>query len=305
MSFEYNLISAMKAHGLYINSINMETGKYHRFRSLGTCKTKCCEYRVFTNEMGAHFKCFRRGIDKIWFSDAKALTPSDRLLLDVERECAERARLCAQAKLSAKCQDFYDRIPTGTPIKHPYVCRKGIYPHGAKLMRGMLLLPVRNLDFDVISIQFIKPNGFKQFKAGAPVSGGMIWLGGHLERSYSGILRICEGWSTGCTIHSITKSPVVCALNAYNLVKVAQLFKDYYPAAHVKICADNDCWGKDNVGLKCALQASNATGYAVHYPTFDGLDVSGKPTDFNDLYALTGSAIVKNQLIRLFAKDVR
>ena len=159
------------------------------------------------------------------------------------------------------------------------------------------MLPMHDIDGDIQSLQFIHQNGFKQFKTGAATSEGMIWLDGWQPRNFAGVIRLCEGWSTGCTIYSITKSPVVCALNAWNLVKVANLFKRYYHDALIKICADNDQWGKENVGLEQGIIASSITGFSLHYPTFDGLDISNKPTDFNDLLALTDVGCVKKQLI--------
>ncbi len=305
MSFEYDLICAMRESDLHINSINTETGKYHRFRSLGTCKTKCCEYRVFENQLGAHFKCFRRGIDRFWFANREqVLSMSDRRLIQEERDRVNRERLAGYARMSSKCVRFLalaERLGV-TPTHHPYVLRKRIYPHAARLVRGLIVLPVLDIEGRLMSLQFIKPNGFKQFKAGAPASEGAIWLGGHLPEGYNGVVRLCEGWSTGCTIYSITKSPVICALNAYNLVKVAIQVKQYYPDAHVKICADNDAWGKDNVGLECALKAAQQTGYIIHYPMFEGLDTFMQPTDFNDLYLLAGRDIVRKQLISIRGK---
>ncbi len=307
MNFEYDLIAAMREWDLHINSINLEVGKYHRFRSLGTCKTKCCEYRVFENQLGAHFKCFRRGIDRFWFAkDRSVLTTYEKEQMQAERDHVTRERIAAQSRMSSKCAKFMTVAgrSTETPSQHPYVRRKGIYPHGAHLVRDMLVLPILDIEGSVMSLQFIKPNGFKQFKTGAPTAEGMIWLGGYKTPDYRGIVRLCEGWSTGCTIYSITKSPVICALNAYNLIKVASALRTYYPETPIKICADNDQWGKENVGLKCANQASLMTGYALHYPTFDNVGTFNKPTDFNDLYLLGGVETTKNQLI-LIRETVR
>ena len=297
MQFEYDLISAMREYDLFINSINLEAGKYHRFRSIGTCKTKCCEYRIFENQLGAHFKCFRRGIDRFWFANSER-QPSmeDRRQMAEERSRIERERKAHQTRMASKCEAFFGK-PLLAPHDHPYVQRKQIFPHYAKQARRMLVLPVHNIHREMQSLQFIKRNGFKQFKTGAPSSEGMIWLCEPLPMDYAGVIRICEGWSTGCTIRMITKSPVVCALNAYNLPKVAILIRRHFQQAMGKICADNDQWGKENVGLTCGREASSKAGYALHYPDFTGLDSSGKPTDFNDLYAVAGGEIVKRQLI--------
>jgi putative DNA primase/helicase len=297
MSFEYDLICAMREYDLHTNSLNLEPGKYHRFRSLGTCKTKCCEYRVFENQIGAHFKCFRRGIDRFWFADSDHKPSLDeRRQMAEERDRVDRARKADQYHAAVRCGGFFDKL-NKPPINHPYVTRKGIYPHYARAARSLCVIPVRNIDYEIQSLQFIKRNGFKQFKTGAPSSSGMIWLTPELPADYRGVIRICEGWSTGCTIHMLTKSPVVCALNAYNLPKVAVLIRRHFIHAVSKICADNDQWGKENVGLIQARQAAAQAGMSLHYPTFDDMNVGHKPTDFNDLFAMVGVEATRRQLI--------
>ena len=299
MQFEYDLISAMREYDLFINSINLEAGKYHRFRSIGTCKTKCCEYRIFENHLGAHFKCFRRGIDRFWFANSERQhSMEDRRQMAEERSRIERERKAHQTRMAAKCEAFFDK-DWHSPHDHPYVQRKQIFPHYAKQVRRMLVLPVHNIHREMQSLQFIKRNGFKQFKTGAPSSEGMIWLCEPLAPDYAGVIRICEGWSTGCTIRMITKSPVVCALNAYNLPKVAKLLRAKYPNMILKICADNDQWGKENTGMQCALKADIEGNGIVYWPTFDGFDTSNHPTDFNDLFIIAGAYEVKRQLIRI------
>lgn len=300
MSFEYDLISAMREWDLHINSIDLTEGKYHRFRSIGVCKTKCCEYRIFENQLGAHFQCWRRGINRFWFANSdRKPTIAEQIQMQNERDRIARDRLVAYDKATAKCVRFFALAERSTkdPTQHPYPLRKRIYPHGARLVRGLLVLPIIDIDGDIISLQFIKRNGFKQFKSGAPVAGGMIWLGNRLPLDYKGVIRLCEGWSTGCTIYQITKLPVVCALNAHNMPIVAALLRKQYPDVILKICADDDQWGKQNTGLVAAVKADISANGFVYVPDFAGLDVSSKPTDFNDLYCLAGAAEVKRQLI--------
>ncbi len=299
MSFEYDLINAMREWDLHINEINLEPGKYHRFRSLGTCKTKCCEYRVFENQLGAHFKCFRRGIDRFWFAGSNE-RPSmhEREIMAIERERITQERIAYQQRAAERCEAFVTRRGTNC-VEHPYSTRKRVYPHCALRVRSMLVLEVRDIHYQIKSLQFIQPNGFKRFKTGASTSEGMIWLGGELPKDYTGVVRICEGWSTGATIYSATKSPVICALNAYNLIKVCIAFRREYKHATGKICADNDLWGKENVGLKCAREAAAHAGYSLHFPEFQDDLIISKPTDFNDLFNLTGGEELKRQLIRI------
>lgn len=303
MSFQYELISAMGQWGLHINSVNLTPGIYHRFKSMNTCSkssTKCCEYRVFENEQGAHLKCWRRGIDHIWFAKSDSpLSREDRERMAEERAAIERLRVQTQIILAAKCRRFYAKCRAALP-SHPYAKKKGIYPHGVRQARGMLVIPITNIDMQLITLQFIMPNGFKKYKTGASAKGGMVLLTNQgLPLDWAGVIRVCEGWATGCTIFEITRDPVVCAMNAHNMPAVARALRDKFPQANLKICADNDQWGKENIGMEYALRADIEANAIVYWPTFDGLDVSGKPTDFNDLFLLSTKEDVRRQLNKI------
>jgi phage/plasmid primase-like uncharacterized protein len=146
-------------------------------------------------------------------------------------------------------------------------------------------------------VQIIKPNGFKKLWTGTSQKERMIWISDVIPRNYSGVIRICEGYATGCTIYQITQSPVICAINAHNLTPIAIEVKQKYINAIVKICADNDQWGKENTGMAHASFACRQTGASLQYPVFDGLNIDNKPTDFNDLFVLTDRETVKKQLV--------
>lgn len=304
MNFQAKLLDAMSQNELYIDHLNMEEGKYHYFKSKGICRksSKCCRYRIFENELGAHLLCHRRGINKVWFAkDLAVMSREEKYELRQERERIDQERAREQSKAIMKCRGFFDRCYGGAE-RHPYAIKKRIVPYTARTVRGMLVVPVRDIDFEIQTLQFIKQaslhsNNFKQFKTGAPSKNGMIWLCNPLQPDYSGVIRICEGYSTGCTIRQITNSPVVCALNAAALPKVAVLLRRKYQHANLKICADNDQWGKENTGLNYAFEADLLANAVVYWPEFDGLNVSKKPTDFNDLFVLSDRETVKKQLI--------
>lgn len=65
----------------------------------------------------------------------------------------------------------------------------------------------------------------------------------------------------------------------------------------IRICADDDRWGKENIGMKVAVNASKLHAATLSWPDFSKLDISDKPTDFNDLMCLAGIEEVENQLI--------
>jgi len=295
MNFVADILDAMSANQMpHVGNINLYTGVYHAFTSSsGNCKNNCCRYRIFELQLGAHLICWKRNIDVFWFAkDRKTLTLKEKISFHNENEKVTKFRNDAYAKAAKRCVAFLTRatnLPNNSFL-HPYTIRKKISPYMAITVRQMLCILILNIDYEIQTLQFIKKNGFKLFKSGAKASCGMIWLCEHLAENYPGIIRICEGWATGCTIRSITNSPVICALNAGNLPKVALALRKKYYKATILICSDND-----KVGLKFANEAAKINGMSVHYPIFN--KSNSKHTDFNDLFILCGEKVTKSQLM--------
>jgi putative DNA primase/helicase len=218
----------------------------------------------------------------------------------IERERINREQIEAKQRVASRCDRFYQNIQQyayrNSALQHLYVLRKKIIPLSARVARSLIVLAVRDVRYQIQSMQFIKPNGFKQFKAGGAIKGGMIWLSPPLDNDYSGVIRLCEGWATGCTIAEITQQPVVCTLNASNMVNVAKLLVDNFPKATLLICADNDCWGANNAGAIAAAESVMITRNKIFYPEFKDSHEAKRPTDFNDLFLLEGFAETRKQL---------
>ncbi len=186
------------------------------------------------------------------------------------------------------------------PKLHPYIIKKKIIPYYARQIRSWLLIPISNIDHELVTLQIIKPDGFKRLWKGTSQKSLCIWLWDKLPDNYSGVIRICEGYATGCTIREITRNPVVCGINSLNMIKVCIELRRKFIHSIIKICADNDKWGKENIGIKHALDASKFTGAKVYYPIFEKNTKNTyihNPTDFNDLFICQGKNEVKNQLL--------
>lgn len=181
---------------------------------------------------------------------------------------------------------------------HPYVIRKCIRGFYSRQVRSWLLVPVRNIHYELMTLQIIKPDGFKRLWKGTSQKENMIWLSEKLPENYRGTIHICEGYATGCTIYEAMGSPVICAINANNLFSVTQLIKNKFPFATLIICADNDCWSRDNPGISYAAHTMKVTGAIMRYPVFPAKYYPEKPTDFNDLLVREGIEAVENQLLK-------
>lgn len=159
---------------------------------------------------------------------------------------------------------------------------------------GTLLVPLYDMTGAMAGVQRISPDGSKRFPWGFAKKGCFAWLEGAQET-----VLICEGYATACTLHAATGYAVVAALDAGNLPEVAPVIKQVLPQARIVICADNDQWTQKqgrpwNPGIEYARRAANAVGGSIISPVFR--DLSGNPTDFNDLQVREGLDEVRQQV---------
>jgi putative DNA primase/helicase len=128
-------------------------------------------------------------------------------------------------------------------------------------------------------VQRILPNGGKWFRKGR--AGGLYSPIGDLTNPTQ--ILLCEGWATGATLHEASGSPVLCAMNAGNLLPVAKAARTTWTGADLVICADNDWKTDGNPGLTAATAAAKATGAHLAVPLFPE---GTRGSDFNDLMNL-------------------
>ena len=284
MSFYHKMRDAMYERGLpYSGSIKQYPDKYHVFTSENDeCKDKCCRYRIFTNELGAHFVCWRRDINLYWFPrEYKTFTPIEKAQFSQERERAKKLQLEQQQEaLKSARKDWSQAKPIN--LNHQYVIKKSIIPIYAKQKSSNILLPIYNSKGQIISTQEIYPDGMKRFAKGASMSGGMLFLGEHVTP----IIRICEGWATGCSIHEAVGETVIVSFSGNNLENVAIEIHRLCPKSKLLICGDTG-----DAGIKYAERAVKATNSKSVYPK---ININGK--DFNDLHQLEGIEELRKQL---------
>ncbi len=215
----------------------------------------------------------------------------------IAREAQEHARLQSQAAEQATalykvCQEV---------DAHPYLTKKGIRPHGCRVYRGgfaiagmrcdgALVLPIRNSDGEIRSLQFIAENGDKRYLPNGEKSGAYCSIG-----KPSGTICIAEGFATAASIHEATGHAVAVAFDAGNLLAVSKTIKEKFPETTVILCADNDQFTESNPGVTKALAAAEAVGGTLAVPDFSNLD--NQPKDFNDLLLLDGADAVRRVIV--------
>jgi phage/plasmid primase-like uncharacterized protein len=272
---EVQLIDAMRAAGLEPPSEILMDGKIHRFRS-GTKGApghgdKPGWYLVFGDGIPAgRFGCWRSGMEVTWRADVgRKLTQTEEMAH--ARRMAE-AKALRDAELERKHQvasETVEKIWTGAQgasPEHPYLQRKGIGVHGARITGdGRLVLPLYDQDGTLATLQYIDHDGGKLYHPGGQ-TGGKFWMVGSLDEP--GALFVAEGFATAATIHETTNRPVVVAYSASNLVPVTGIMREMYGATQdIVIVADHD---KSGVGQRYAEQASAKFGARMVMPPIEG-----------------------------------
>lgn len=183
---------------------------------------------------------------------------------------------------------------------HAYLTAKGINPYGARLYRGplvvagmrcdgCLVIPIRDAEGLIHSLEFINAQGEKRFLPNGAKQGHYFAIGKPSQK-----IIICEGYATGGSLYEATGDAVAIAFDAGNLLPVAKALRAKYPDTAFLIAADNDQWTEGNPGTTKAKEAAQAVKAGLVCPQFK--DVEGKPTDFNDLHHREGLEAVKRQI---------
>lgn len=143
---------------------------------------------------------------------------------------------------------------------------------------GSLVVPLY-ADFggQLVNVQLIDDQGSKSYLAGGQKAGACHRIPGNA------LVAICEGYATGLSIHQATGATVYCAMDAGNLLAVANMVRgadDPLQPCRAIICADNDAKTKGNPGKAKAEQAAAAIGAQVVIPPEAG--------DWNDYHQAHG-----------------
>lgn len=177
---------------------------------------------------------------------------------------------------------------TAASLDNPYVKIKKIFPYQGLQIRSYLILPMTDVNKRLISLQYIKPNTFKQFKKNTIVKGAMLFLNPETLPHHT--VRICEGYATGCSIYECMGETVVIAFSSGNLARVAKALREKYPQNTIEILADNDFNHPENPGLNNALHAAEITRAKIIYPE--------NLKDWNDVFCAYGFEEVENQILK-------
>jgi len=246
-------------------------GKIHRFHDPAHDKrgeqngwVKSCDNG--NGSFGGTIGHWRLGCKKNWASSSRrAFTPEEKVAYAKQmqearkREAEQRDR---QYQLIAqKAESLWARTQPAD-WQHPYLLRKGIGRHNLRQVAKQLVVPLRDADRRLWSLQYIGPDGGKRFLSGGRTA-GCYWS---IGRTPVDILLVAEGFATAATLYEATGLPVVAAMNAGNLLAVSADLSKKYPKVRLLLCAD-----ADPVGRERAQAAADAVGGIVIEPDFEGV----------------------------------
>jgi putative DNA primase/helicase len=271
-------------------------GKLHRCNVVlnGRVHSSDGAYRLFDDDVPAGWLqnwCNGNGVQTWCFF--KTLTSEQKAKLAKKAEAAaqqfeaDQAVRHKEATLKAEEQLAYAAPASDN---HPYLVKKSVKPYGLSIDDdGWLLVPMRDVDGVVHSLQRISHAGEKLFLSGGRKRGLFFTIG---AIDPDGEIYIGEGFATMANVHEAMKKPAVVAFDCGNLLPVAKALRAKYPSAKLIFCADDDAWTDGNPGRTKAEEAAKSVGGSVALPVFAEPRKMGA-TDFNDLAAAEGLQAVR------------
>jgi putative DNA primase/helicase len=259
-----------------------------------------------------------------------------RLAEDRKREAQARARM--QESAARRAQSAWAKLAQDG--ESPYLVNKAVQGHGLRYTAsGTAVLPLCDTAGVIHGLQFLR-TAKQAEECGRPTKefwpAGMAKKGHfHLIGVPGDVIVVAEGYATAATIHEATGYPVAVAIDAGNISPVCAALRKRYKTARLLIAADDDslaacikcqhrltlaehpetcpaCWEghrRQNAGVLAASTAAlevNGHWIAPAWPDsaarLERYQSSGaKPTDFNDLAALTNAATVREQFAQAIA----
>lgn len=148
---------------------------------------------------------------------------------------------------------FFDDLPQPRPDHISFM----------RIQQGDVVVPLRDVNGKVVSIQLIKPNGTKLFPKYGRKSGTWHRIG---DAANSQVVAVAEGYATGASIHMATGWPVAVAIDSGNLTRVVPLLGQLHQGATLVVCGDDDPQVKDNPGRKKAEEVAQALHAVAVFP---------------------------------------
>ena len=290
--------------GLVLKGLPIMDGRLHHVPTLGA-KTKSDNAGVYVGHLDGgvpagwfnNYRADPSGEGQKWkatgITDTRSIAEIQKAKQEAERRRAqeEQKRIELEERIARWAERKWNRSEPVT--RHPYLEKKGVEAHGLRIdSKNRLVVPMRDLDGKIWSLQTISAEGEKQYTAGGRKKGLHVIVG---EYDPARPLVFAEGFATAASVHQASRLPVAVVFDSGNLKPVAEAYRERNPIQPLIFAADNDHHlplrkspaGRElpNVGVEKAQEAARAVNGTVRIPEF----TRGNPgTDWNDYAAQHG-----------------
>ncbi|HGG3769974.1 TPA: primase-helicase zinc-binding domain-containing protein [Salmonella enterica subsp. enterica serovar Thompson] len=154
---------------------------------------------------------------------------------------------------------------------------------GVTFRAGDVVVPLHDDTGVVVNLQLINSDGLKRTLKGGQVKGAYHVIEGKKQAGKR--LWIAEGYATALTVHHLTGETVMVALSSVNLLSLASLARQKYPACQIVLAADRDLNGDGQ--SKAAAAADACEGIVALPPVFG---------DWNDAFMQKGEEATRKAI---------
>ena len=310
-------IDDIEAAGAMLNGKSIiGDGKFHHIEVLGDKGGKLSgSYRYFDDGVPhGYFKNFRTGeeIKKSYPREeiyqnrlspqelAKLREEQQRKIEQHKKEQEEQEKIVAQ-----NISKLLENMPTTLNNPSEYFKKKGIsgtnftFQALDKNGNNLTWIPLRDKDGNVTTLQTIASDGSKRFFSGGKKHGSFHVVNGVINPQDK--IIICEGFATGASIYvslqenHVRNISVVAAMDAGNILPVAQELKEMYKNNQFIIACDNDHLSALKIGVNTGVtygeKAAQTINAQIAIPYFEANEAG---SDFNDLMLAHGKEAVFN-----------
>lgn len=280
-------IAEMASYGLHVSNIVIGNG-ITRFSTHDKKRKDKSGWYWFDYEDGVLFGAFGcfRDLETISFTSKsyQSLDSNQRyeinMRIKVKKEEQERQLLADQEIVAAEAQKIFGS--NSDAPSHNYITTKeiNICPN-IKIINNTVYVPLFDYTGKLWNWQRIFNDGSKfYFKPFEDKSGRKQGCFFPIDGK-DNIVLICEGYATGATLHQATGQTTICAMDAANVIEVANQLRSNprFTQSQFIICADNDHNKKNlqkfkDAGLKVIEAPSNEkSGYDFNDYYLDGGNV--------------------------------
>jgi putative DNA primase/helicase len=171
----------------------------------------------------------------------------------------------------------------GFPDRECLTLTTGHKTGGVSYRTGDMVVPLHDDSGALVNLQLINADGLKRTLKGGQVKGAWHTLEGQKQSGKR--LWIAEGYATALTVHHLTGETVWVALSSVNLLSLASLARQKYPACQIVLAADRDLNGDGQT--KASAAATACEGLVALPPVFG---------DWNDAHVQQGEAVTRQAL---------